>query len=84
MNPRNPRLENWTITNGFMVGAVFEDDRFPSGKQIVTTLIQDIDFEKRSVKTTNTLYRLGKKYGEKDSVPETGTQGEDAQLRFVF
>ncbi len=53
------RLENWSVYNGSLVGDVYDDNRFPDGKRVITTRLVSINFEENSAKTENTTYQLG-------------------------
>lgn len=55
-----PRLENWSVTAGHLVGEVYGHEKMSDGERVVTTALQGIDFVgKRAQTKSGTVYELG-------------------------
>ena len=59
---RESTLTNWKIEDRgdwySLIGAVLNDDRFPDGEVVRTSMLERIDFVTGVAETNNTVYRL--------------------------
>lgn len=59
---RKSTLRDWElISHGdwySLRGVVFNDDRFPDGHHVLTSMVERIDFVKGVAETRNTVYEL--------------------------
>lgn len=57
-----PRIENYSVWNGMLVGRVYDHPKLPNGEQIITTPLKFIDYDKKEAHTKNNVYTLGVPY----------------------
>jgi len=62
MNKRESTISGWAIIkcNEYykITGQIFNDDRWPDGTPVVTSMVQKIDFTTGYAETLNTIYKL--------------------------
>lgn len=59
-----PKLENWKLKNGRLLGLIYNDNRFENGTCVITSPVVSINQNKLQAQTENTVYLLGKKAKE--------------------
>ncbi len=61
INLSAPKLENWRMLGGMLIGEVYEDIRFADGSPVRTSIVKELNESEGYAITKNTIYTLGKK-----------------------